>query len=102
MTNFRITAVGAMLLSCALSAFAGPDWPTLEHARKVMSESEQQRQGGHVPAPAVDCDRQTPRLLPDHGPRAQTTPYLNQARRARFEAEMQACRNAPGKGLDNK
>jgi hypothetical protein len=30
----------------------------------------------------------------DHGPRAQTTPYLNQLRKARYEAEVKACKDA--------
>jgi hypothetical protein len=29
----------------------------------------------------------------DHGPRAQTTPYLNQLRKARYEAEVKACKD---------
>ena len=29
----------------------------------------------------------------DHGPRALTTPYLNQLRKQRFEAEMKACKD---------
>ncbi len=34
-----------------------------------------------------------PLILPlDHGPRAQTTPYLNRLRKERFEAEMKACK----------
>ena len=28
----------------------------------------------------------------DHGPRALTTPYLNQLRKQRFEAEMKTCK----------
>lgn len=34
-----------------------------------------------------------PLILPlDHGPRAQTTPYLNRLRKERFEAEVKACK----------
>lgn len=34
-------------------------------------------------------------VLPlDHGPRAQTTPYLNQLRKARYEAEVNVCKEA--------
>jgi len=39
-----------------------------------------------------DCLHQ-PLILPlDHGPRALTTPYLNQLRKHRFEAEVKACK----------
>ncbi|EKD97901.1 MAG: hypothetical protein ACD_23C00683G0005, partial [uncultured bacterium] len=39
-----------------------------------------------------DCLPQ-PLILPlDHGPRALTTPYLNQLRKQRFEAEVKACK----------
>jgi hypothetical protein len=34
-------------------------------------------------------------VLPlDHGPRAQPTPYLNQQRKNRYEAQAQACKEA--------
>lgn len=63
----------------SLPAVAGPDWQLLEQARKAnrAEAQEQVRQG----APRRLA------LLLDHGPRAQTTPWLNQQRIKRAEEE---------------
>lgn len=64
-----IAFVGAMALGVGFSASAAPD------------------QGKVCPPKAL--------ILPlDHGPRAQSTPYLNQARKARHDTEMKACQDA--------
>ena len=45
-------------------------------------------------APPLGLQRAPPErlVLPlDHGPRAQTTPYLNQQRKERYEMQVKAC-----------
>lgn len=47
-----------------------------------------------APDPVKVCPPKKLVLPLDHGPRAQTTPYLNQVRKARYEAEVNACKDA--------
>ena len=69
MKYLLIALVGVTTLGAGFSAAAAPD------------------QGKVCPPRAL--------VLPlDHGPRAQTTPYLNQLRKARYEAEVKACKEA--------
>ena len=44
------------------------------------------------------CPPDAPVLPLDRGPRAQSTPYLNEKRKARFEPEQKACKEAAAKG----
>jgi len=90
------TILGAAALSAKLPAFAGPDWPAIERARE------------HKRAQVARMEKLTPEekcaarrlVLPlDHGPRAQPTPYLNEKRGVRFEAELQACKEAAARGI---
>lgn len=75
--------VGVVACGAALPAFAGPDWQAIEQARK------------HKQAQFAEACAAKRLVLPlDHGPRAQTTPYLNEQRRQRFEGELAACREA--------
>lgn len=85
----------AIASSVVLPALAGPDWQAIEAARR-----HKQTQVAQTPqsAAADKCSDRRLVLPLDHGPRAQTTPYLNQQKRARFEAEMKACREAAGSG----
>lgn len=64
-----IALVGAMALGTGFSASAAPDQVKVCPPKKLV-------------------------LPLDHGPRAQTTPYLNQVRKARYEAEVKACKDA--------
>ena len=50
-------------------------------------------------SPEAKCAAMRLVLPLDHGPRAQTTPYLNEKRRAGFEAEQKACKEAAAKGV---
>lgn len=65
-----IALVGTMALGTGFSASAAPDQVKVCPPKKLV-------------------------LQLDHGPRAQTTPYLNQLRKARYEAEVKACKDAP-------
>jgi hypothetical protein len=86
---------GALALTVVLPAFAGPDWQAIEQARRSkrvqLTQAEQAR-------PADMCAAMRLVLPLDHGPRAQTTPYLNEKRKAAFEAELKACKEAAAKG----
>lgn len=46
-----------------------------------------------APSQGKVCPPQTLILPLDHGPRAQSTPYLNQQRKARYDAEVKACKD---------
>ncbi|HEU5297830.1 MAG TPA: hypothetical protein VFU71_23870 [Burkholderiaceae bacterium] len=81
MNHLLVTLIGGLAFGATLPAFAGPDWQAIEHGRRG-------KQAELIAHPATV----SPTLvLPlDHGPRAQTTPYLNRLRRERFEAHRQA------------
>ena len=69
MKYLLIALVGATTLGFSLSASAAPDQEKVGPPKKLV-------------------------LQLDHGPRAQTTPYLNQLRKARYEAEVKASKDA--------
>lgn len=64
-----ITLVSAATLGVSLPASAAPDQVKVCPPKKLV-------------------------LQLDHGPRAQTTPYLNKLRKERYEAEVKACKDA--------
>lgn len=83
---------GALMLSITLPVLAGPDFQLIEQARKARQKAEAGRTEDAAAKAGLRCPPQ-PLILPlDHGPRAQTTPYLNRLRKQRFEAETQACK----------
>lgn len=70
------------------TASAAPDLAAIDHEREAARERlERTLRTGDI---AARCDRSLTLLL-DHGPRAETTPWLNQERRLRFEAQKKAC-----------
>lgn len=81
-------------LSAMLPALAGPDWQAIEQARK-----NHRAQVGQMEklTPDEKCAAKRLVLPLDHGPRAQSTPYLNEKRKAGFEAELKACNEAAAK-----
>lgn len=96
-----ISFTSALTLGTALPAFAGPDWQAIEQARKAKQATQMARHGDAMPAKAdgaMKCPPDALVLPLDHGPRAQSTPYLNEKRKARFEAEQKACKEAAAKG----
>lgn len=96
-----ITLISALMLGTALPVSAGPDWQAIEQARKAKQATQMARHGDATPAQGAGAMRCPPDalVLPlDHGPRAQSTPYLNEKRKARFEAEQKACKEAAAKG----
>lgn len=96
-----ITLISALTLGTVLPAFAGPDWQAIEQARKAKQATQKERHGDAMPAKGTEgmtCPPNALVLPLDHGPRAQSTPYLNEKRKARFEAEQTACKEAASKG----
>ena len=96
-----ITLISALTLGTAWPAFAGPDWQAIEQARKAKQATQMARHDYATPAKGTEAMKCPPDalVLPlDHGPRAQSTPYLNEKRKARFEAEKKACEEAAAKG----
>lgn len=84
----------AISLGAALPALAGRDGQAIERMR--------QNHRAHVGqmeklTPDEKCAAKRLVLPLDHGPRAQSTPYLNEKRKASFEAELKACKEAAAK-----
>ncbi|HQS41729.1 MULTISPECIES: hypothetical protein [unclassified Polaromonas] len=69
MKSLLIALVSAATLGISLPASAAPDQVKVCPPKKLV-------------------------LQLDHGPRAQTTPYLNKLRKERYEAEVKACKDA--------
>ena len=116
MKKLLVTLIGALTLGATLLALAGPDWQAIEAARKAKRATEISSRAGpndvQGPTAAASSPRDPYEALPptaagpqkcptdalvlplDHGPRAQTTPYLNQLRTDRYEARLTACKGA--------
>lgn len=89
MKKLVTSLIGTVALSVMLPAFAGPDWQAIEQARK---EKRTQAAQAEKLTPAEACAAKRLVLPLDHGPRAQTTPYMNEKRRAAFEADLKTCK----------
>ncbi len=94
MKKLITTLVSIVTLGAALSAFAGPDWQAIEQARK---HAQVQPVKAQAVTPQEKCTQKRLVLPLDHGPRAQTTPYLNRQRKEAFDAEVKACKEAAAK-----
>lgn len=89
-------------LGTTLPATAGPDFIAIEQARKARKAAQVQPQmppQGDIykalpptTAGPGNCPPKTLVLPLDHGPRADTTPYMNQLRKERHAAAAEACR----------
>lgn len=78
MNKVYANLIGAAVLVATLPAFAAPDWHVIEQARKNHSAAQGQRGAMRSTLPL------------DHGPRAQTTQYLNEKRKEGYLAEIRA------------
>lgn len=94
MKHLPMYFIGILTLSMALPALAGPDFPI----SRTTHKSSQMEQADCMPKTYTLANGKTltcppPALvLPlDHGPHATTTPYENQRRRERYEAQIKAC-----------
>ena len=95
MKKLLITLISAVTLGTALPVLAGPDWQAIEQAR-------QNKRAQVAPmdkrTPEANCAARRLVLPLDHGPRAQSTPYLNGKRKESFEADLKACKEAAARG----
>lgn len=94
MKKLLISLMGALALGATLPALAGPDWQAIELARKAKQASQLAHHGDaaeRLAAGPATCPPERLVLPLDHGPRAETTPYLNQQRKERYEAQVKAC-----------
>lgn len=103
MNKLLVTLISAITLGVVLPAVAGPgpDWHAIEQARKAHQAAQAEHTGDLYEASAPTaagprkCAMPDRLVLPlDHGPRAQTTPYLNHQRKERYAAQVQACNEA--------
>ncbi|PZP91288.1 MAG: hypothetical protein DI587_35885 [Variovorax paradoxus] len=98
MKKLLISLIGALTLSAAWPALAGPDFQVIENARAnrqaaVAAQGTSTVRVDSTTGQPVKCPPD-PLVLPlDHGPRALTTPGENQVRKARYEAQLKACAN---------
>lgn len=99
MKKLLITLIGALAFGATLPAIGGPDWAVIEKARKekqqaVLAPTTQASMSGPS-ARSQDCPPSSLVLPLAHGPRAVTTPAANEIRKARHEARVKACQEAP-------
>lgn len=99
MKKLLVSLIGAFALGATLPAIAGPDWAVIEWARKAKQEAAlaQADQAGlsGPSAKSPGCPPPSLVLPTAHGPRAVTTPAANEIRKARHEARVKACQEAP-------
>ena len=83
MKQLFIAITSALTLGTALPATAGVDFQAIEHARTVHRAEDARMNQANSQNPVAS----KPLVLPlDHGPRAQSTPYLNRQHTTRVEA----------------
>lgn len=83
----------SVALSATLPAFAGPDWRAIEGAR-TNHRAQVARMDKLTPDEKCAARRVVLRL----GEQAQVTPDLDEKRKASFEAELKACKEAAAIG----
>lgn len=95
MKKLLIAVISAVTLGTTIPVLAGPDWQIIEQGRKAKQAEIMKRQNGATTGMTASADKHCPRpvlVLPlSHGPRAQSTPYLNRARTERYEAQAAMC-----------
>ena len=90
MKNLLVALAGAASIVATLPVSAGPDFQAIDRVRKAPRADQVVRHGDtQAPASADQIDPSAKRrVLPlDHGPWAQTTPWLNQQRVLRAETQ---------------
>ena len=95
MKKLLISLVGAVTLGVTLPSIAGPDFQAIERARKARHTTQHATMPTSAASAATEMSDGAPQklVLPlDHGPRAQTTPWLNRQRVLRADAEARALR----------
>ncbi len=101
MNKLLIILFSAVALGSTLPAFADSGTPATEQAGSMTqmapaaSSGDAHMASASAPAGAMKCAMPDRLVLPlDHGPRAATTPYMNQQRKARYDAQVKACMEA--------
>lgn len=98
MKRLLVTLSGVFSLVATLPALAGPDWVLIDKAHKDRRQAALAPAGqASMPVPSasrLDCPPPSLVLPLAHGPRALTTPAMNQVRKARHEARVKACQEA--------
>ncbi len=99
MNKLLIILFSAVALGSTLPAFADSGASATEQAGNTNQTAPAAPNGdvhmASASAGAMKCAMPDRLVLPlDHGPRAVTTPYLNQQRRARHDAQVKACMDA--------
>ncbi len=94
MKKLLITLISSFTLAAAAPALAGPDWQIIEKARKDKQAAAQA--APRASSPGTEGARGECHVDPlvqqlDHGPRADTSPYINRLRRERHAAQVKAC-----------
>lgn len=87
----QLAALAAAAVAAATPAFAGPDWQAIEQSRDNQRAQVAQTE---KLTPTEKCAAKRLVLPVDHGPRAQSTPFVNEQLRRNFEAELEACKKA--------
>lgn len=92
---------GTLTLIATVPSVAGPDWQLIEKARQAKQDQAAAatfngKMSGSGTS-AMEGEHCTPERLVmplDHGPRAQTTPAMNEKRRQAYEAKKMDCPHA--------
>lgn len=98
MKKLLAALLGAFTLVATVPAVAGPDWQLIEKGRQAKQEEAAaaafsgKMSGSGTSAMGRGPCTAEPLVLPlDHGPRAQTTPAMNEKRRQAYEAQRMNC-----------
>ncbi len=99
MKKLLIYLIGALMLGATWPALAGPDFQAIEQARvaqraNLAAQTLDTGKIGPVTGGPLKCPPDALVLPLDHGLRAQTTPGENRLRKARYEAQVNACADA--------
>ena len=100
MKKLLISLVGALTLGAALPAFAKPDFQSIERARRAQQAAQGEFRGASYqvspPAAAVPlkCPPDRMELAIERGPRALMPSPQNRLRWQRYEAQVEACKDA--------
>lgn len=99
MKRFAVASLIVLSVTASSSIFAAQDQLVIEQARKnQLAHDVHEQEVQRKPAPSTA----TKLVLPlDHGPHAQVTPWFNEQRRLRAEAEAKKILPEPDKSNQN-
>ena len=100
MKTLLISVTAALTLGAVWPSFAKPDFQAIERARRVQQAAQGEFQGAsyQVAPPAAAASLKCPpdklELAIDRGPRALIPSPQNRLRWERYEAQVEACKEA--------